>query len=295
MAEIKALFKLAGPNIDRDSIMVSAQGLRVGRSNDNSLVLNHREISRQHARISWEDDRYFIEDLNSANGTFVNDLHITARERVELHEGDTIRLGPYLMTLMNFIEPEPEILPMPQVPSYNADGDDALAPLANGHLDFPMGIPRDRSNWLQYLPSIYEDDEFLGRYLLVFESIMSPLIWVIDNFDLYLSPEIAPRTWLQWMAGWFDMLLLPELPIERQREIMRQMGWLFLRRGTPAGLQRLLELYFGVSPEIIESEPCHFVVRLPLSQGDQKLSAEVADRLIASQKPAFASYKLEVS
>jgi phage tail-like protein len=120
---------------------------------------------------------------------------------------------------------------------------------------------------------------------------------LIDNFDLFLSPEVAPAEWLQWMASWFDILLLPELPIERQRQIMSQIGWLFMRRGTPAGLQRLLELYYGATPEIIENEPCHFIVRLPLkeiSEDTMPFDREVADRLILSQKPAFASYTLEL-
>jgi hypothetical protein len=96
-------------------------------------------------------------------------------------------------------------------------------------------------------------------------------------------------------ASWFDLLVLPDLPIERQREIMRQIGWLFLRRGTRSGLQRLLELYFGVTPEIVEDVNCHFVVRLPLSQSSVKLGQEVADRLINSQRPAYAPYALEIT
>jgi phage tail-like protein len=120
---------------------------------------------------------------------------------------------------------------------------------------------------------------------------------MIDNFDFYLSTETAPQEWLQWMASWFDLLLLPDLPIERQRAVMRQLGWLFFRRGTRSGLERLLELYFDVRPEIVESRktPAHFVVRLPLSQSSVKLGREVADRLVASQKPAFAAYTLEIT
>ena len=185
-----------------------------------------------------------------------------------------------------------------------------LAERANGLLPvvkprperYPEGIPEDRSTWLQYLPAIYSDPNldptaFIGRYLLIFESILSPITWMIDNFDFFLSSEAAPQEWMQWLASWFDVTLLPEIPIERQREIMRQMGWLFLRRGTRLGLERLMELYFGVKPDIIENAdgPCHFLVRLPLSQGDTKLDREAAERLIDSQKPAFTTYTLEIT
>lgn len=300
MDEIRALFKITGPDLDRDEIIVGRQGLRIGRAGDNTMVLNHRELSRQHLRILWrEDDRYQVEDLNSSNGSWLNDVRLTPRIPVELKEGDIIRVGPFLLTFVRYVYPEPVILDRPREAAYEEPGVPVRRRL-NGRI---TGLPTEQSTWLKYLPAIYSDDEFMGRYLLIFESMLNPIIWVIDNFDLFLSVEIAPHEWLAWMASWFDMLLLPELPMPRQREIMRQLGWLFLRRGTPSGLKRLLELYFGVTPEIIEDEVCHFVVLLPLNssemlreaQLDLERGREIADRLIASQKPAFASYSLRVT
>jgi phage tail-like protein len=288
MDEIRALFKITGPDLDRDEVIIGRQGLRVGRTSDNNLALNHREISRQHMRVTWrEDDKFMVEDLNSSNGVWLNESRIPSRIPQELNEGDVIRCGPYLLTFERLVYPQP-------VAARSAEAGE-LSPLEIGPVGHLGGIPADKSTWLQYLPAIYSDDEFLGRYLLIFESILSPIVWMIDNFDLYLTPDIAPSAWLEWMAGWFDLLLLPELPIERQREIMRQAGWLFLRRGTRVGLQRLLELYFGVTPEIVETGNCRFVVRLPLSESALKMGADVANRLINSQKPAFASYTLEVT
>jgi phage tail-like protein len=291
MDEIKALFRVSGPDLDTDEILVGRQGLRVGRGSDNSMTLNHREISRQHMRILWrEDDVYLVEDLNSSNGVWFNDTRIPPRIPEALKEGDVVRCGPYIFTFVRLLYPQPVSPPRVLVESNGH-----LPPMEEFEIGHLLGIPRDKSTWLQYLPAIYSDDEFLGRYLLIFESILSPIIWVIDNFDLYLTPDIAPQEWLAWMSSWFDLLLLPDLPIERQREIMRQLGWLFMRRGTRAGLQRLLELYFGVTPEIIENGICHFMVRLPLSHSTSNLGGEVADRLINSQRPAFASYELEIT
>ena len=290
--EIKALFRITGPDLDTDEIVVGRQGLRAGRGADNSLVLNHREISRQHMRVVWrEDDTYLIEDLNSSNGVYFNETRIPSRVPQELNVGDVIRAGPFTLTLERLIYSQ-----RPVAVQRSFDGEVAPLPvmdadIAVGH---PMGVPRDKSSWLQYLPSIYSDDEFLGRFLLIFESLLAPVIWTVDSLDLYFSPETAPPEWLRWIGSWFDILIVPDLPEARQREIVRQIGWLFLRRGTKAGLERLLELYFGVIPEIIEDAPCHFIVRLPLSQSPHPLSADLADRLIDSQRPAFASYRLEV-
>ncbi len=291
--EIRLLIKLNGPGLDRDEIIVGRNGLRVGRSGDNDLTLNHREISRQHIRITWngEEDAYYVEDLNSSNGMWLNESRVVARVQHALDVGDVIRVGPFLLTVDSFV-----YAPRPVVsrPRSIDDASQQLPPVPARLADYPPGVPRDKSTWLQYLPEIFQNDEFVGRYLLIFESMFAPLEWIVDNFDLYLDTQIAPEAWLKWMASWFDLLLLDDLPADRQRQLMDQLGWLFLRRGTPAGLQRLLELYFGVTPEIIEDEVCHFVVRLPLSESDTGMGRDVAERLINSQKPAFASYTLEV-
>lgn len=316
MDEIRARFKITGPELDRDEILVGPQGLRAGRGADNNLVLNHREMSRAHLHISYdfENDKYQIEDLNSANGVWLNDVRIPSREKQQIQEGDVIRCGPYLFTFVGLVYPEPvALLERPEVAEEQELA--ALDGRVAGHL---IGIPRDQSTWMQYLPAIYAEDEFLGRYMLIFESILSPIVWLVDGFDMHLAPETAPAEWLQWMASWFDVLILPEVPIDRQREILRQVGWLFLRRGTRSGLQRLLNLYFGVQAEIVETGNCQFVVRLPLRQVESNIAiemtegpststrerpitedmikklTEVADRLISSQKPAFASYSLEI-
>jgi phage tail-like protein len=304
--EIKLLFRITGPEID-EQVLVTRQGLRVGRTKDNNVALESREVSRQHLRITWnaENDKYYAEDLNSSNGTWFNDTRMTPREARELRPGDVIRMGPFLLTFVRFVLPVTEDAAQALATSTRQTGSGGLTPLrrlekVNGHAlrdPFPPGISRSRSSWLKYLPGIYAEDEFTGRYLLIFESMMSPLMWILDNFDLYLSPEVAPEDWLHWFAQWFDVLLVPELPVERKREIVKNLGWLFLRRGTKIQLERLLELYYGVTPEILEpaDTPCHFVVRLPLSQSKVQLPPDVAERLINSQRPAFASFSLEIT
>jgi phage tail-like protein len=288
--EIKIRFRFNGPEIAEQELIIGRQGLRVGRSRENSIALNHREISRQHMRVVWRDEQYYVEDLNSSNGTFLNEDRLQERQPMPLAEGDYIRFGPFLLTLIEFFEEERAI---PKLGLLDSVADVRV----NGHVGYPPGIPRDRSSWLKYLPQIYSDDDFLGRYLLLFESIMHPIIWVVDNFDQYLTPEIAPLEWVQWLASWFDVLLLPELPEDRQRAVLNQIGWLFLRRGTRVGLERLLELYFGVNVNITEpaDQPAHFIVRIQLSQSDVRVERDTIEYLIRSQSPAFASFNLEIT
>ncbi len=64
----------------------------VGRGPFNHVVLDDVRISRQHAKVSPEAGGHVVYDLNSANGTFVNDEPVT---RHRLAPGDLVRFGPF--------------------------------------------------------------------------------------------------------------------------------------------------------------------------------------------------------
>lgn len=67
--------------------------ITIGKANDNDFITNDPEVSRHHARLLSEaDGSWLLEDLESTNGTFVNDSRI-ARKR--LHRQDRIRLGTH--------------------------------------------------------------------------------------------------------------------------------------------------------------------------------------------------------
>ena len=76
----------------------------VGRDATCDIVLANRTVSRQHARIMPEDGAYFIEDLQSVNGTFVNgqrvQLHtrLTDQDRIQIHD-----------TVLSYLERYPHV------------------------------------------------------------------------------------------------------------------------------------------------------------------------------------------
>ena len=71
----------------------------LGRSTENDIVLESVGISRFHAAIATSKGQCRIEDLNSNNGTLVNDVMI--RNEYLLHDQDKIRLGEFLLTFEN--------------------------------------------------------------------------------------------------------------------------------------------------------------------------------------------------
>ena len=57
------------------------------------LVLNDQSVSRLHARISRDGNRFFITDLNSTNGTFRNGMRLEPNASEIIEPGDEIGIG----------------------------------------------------------------------------------------------------------------------------------------------------------------------------------------------------------
>jgi hypothetical protein len=55
-------------------------------------------VSRRHAEIVQQSNQWFLQDLNSTNGTFVNNQRVSPHTRCLLHSGDQIRLGKWVAT-----------------------------------------------------------------------------------------------------------------------------------------------------------------------------------------------------
>jgi signal transduction histidine kinase len=64
----------------------------LGRVSDNDIVLTDKSVSKRHAQIDFKEDKLFIEDLGSANGTYVNEHKVTSSI---LLAGDLVKLGSF--------------------------------------------------------------------------------------------------------------------------------------------------------------------------------------------------------
>jgi hypothetical protein len=69
--------------------------VRIGRGSGSDIILQDSQASRQHAEISQQGDQYYIRDLGSMNGTFVNEERLTAPRL--LQPGDQVRIGNTVM------------------------------------------------------------------------------------------------------------------------------------------------------------------------------------------------------
>lgn len=74
----------------REFVLIEGATATIGRSPHNEIAIPERHVSREHAVINFRDGIFMITDLNSANGTFVNDRQLT--DPFPLADGDVIRL-----------------------------------------------------------------------------------------------------------------------------------------------------------------------------------------------------------
>jgi len=83
---------VSGPLKGHNYFVKSDTPILIGRSNEAIIKISYDNFcSRKHALLYWENKTGFIKDLNSTNGTFVNNKRIS--QPTELYNGDTIGLG----------------------------------------------------------------------------------------------------------------------------------------------------------------------------------------------------------
>jgi NADH dehydrogenase len=80
---------------DGAELRLEGEVLNIGRAADNHIVVNDQQVSRHHATLRREGMNYVLEDLGTANGSYVNNQRI---ERHTLASGDVIRLGKTMYT-----------------------------------------------------------------------------------------------------------------------------------------------------------------------------------------------------
>lgn len=179
-----------------------------------------------------------------------------------------------------------------------------------------------QGRYLRYLPAVYQENaDFLGRFLMLFESFWKPTFERLDALPYYFDARTAPPDLLPWLAAWVNLTLDERWPEAKRRQLLAAAVPLYRRRGTKAGLLDYLEIYTGVRPRIQEqagqnfqlgggarlgpdlalgrgNQPHTFRVSLTLpAEPDPRLAQErqrIIEAIIAAEKPAHTAYTLEL-
>lgn len=75
------------------NISITGQETRIGQSDEMDAVIAKSTISRIHASIAMEEGEFYLSDMNSSNGTFVNDKPVAYREKCRLKSNDIVRFA----------------------------------------------------------------------------------------------------------------------------------------------------------------------------------------------------------
>lgn len=76
-----------------DNIRLGEKTVQVGQSEESDIKIAKDTISRIHARIEYREEEYYLEDLNSTNGTFVNDEPLSYKQETRLKTNDIVRFA----------------------------------------------------------------------------------------------------------------------------------------------------------------------------------------------------------
>jgi phage tail-like protein len=230
-----------------------------------------------------------------------------------LNENDHIKIGPFELAVEKIeipqveeapITPEegvvaegvPEILEelsIPTTPPPPPSEEDLILAQPPEEELVPLGLTIKSQRLINYLPGIYHTD-FMSRFLGIFEAILTPVEWNINNFDLFLSPQTCPSAFIPWLANWFEVVFDDTWSEGKRRNFLQEAHKIYAMRGTKKALSRTLEIYTGSTPEIDDLaedlEPHTFRVTLPIRESDIRRAN--IEMLINAHKPAHTAYEL---
>lgn len=119
-AEFKPAFLYVERGPGMGQLLEVKQGtVVVGRASVSDLRLQHPSISRRHAQVKRKGEQFFVKDLGSQNGTFVNKQRIATE--VEVKPGDTIAMGNALVRLRGPLEKGEKLAAAPVAASPKAN------------------------------------------------------------------------------------------------------------------------------------------------------------------------------
>lgn len=99
-------------NEQKQTYSFSQNIITIGRAAENDVSLPLRSISRKHAQIVRRNNEYFIEDLESASGTYVNHQKLQPGQSRQLRNGDQFLIVPYTFEIaaQELWEPETDVV-----------------------------------------------------------------------------------------------------------------------------------------------------------------------------------------
>ncbi|MGE3856401.1 MAG: hypothetical protein AB7G21_05550 [Dehalococcoidia bacterium] len=163
-------------------------------------------------------------------------------------------------------------------------------------------------NWLvEQLPRAMAEDHFLRQFVSLIQEIATDLRQRVDDIPSFVDVQEAPEPFVRWMGQWLGLTVEPVIAddVERERRLRRlveEVGSLFVRRGTRAGLEGLLTAITGEAAHVDDTggvfrsgqaapNTKHAVVYL---NGTGGIDEQALLRLVSAEIPVDVSFEFRI-
>ena len=162
----------------------------------------------------------------------------------------------------------------------------------------------------QSLPALYQEDDFTLRFVSAFDAALAPIFAALDNFPAYLDPWLAPEDFLEWLGGWFGIVLDESWSPARRRALVSRAFEFYRMRGTASGLKEQVTVLTGGTVELHETGGVatsttaggalpgspNFAVLVRVKVDDPStINLARLDALVMAAKPAHVTHKVEIA
>jgi pSer/pThr/pTyr-binding forkhead associated (FHA) protein len=172
-------------------IPLDQPALTVGRKPDNDVIIDNPAVSAHHCRIAVRGGTYFVEDLESTNGTYVNEKRI---KKSGLHNNDVVGVAKHSLVFVADPPPEPAAPPA-LAPSGEKDGTMVMGPDQQAQVLAASAAAKpgaSKLGWLRVLRGAVDKTEYelsgISTYIGKSDRVQIP----IKGSGLFSSaPEVA--------------------------------------------------------------------------------------------------------
>jgi len=163
-------------------------------------------------------------------------------------------------------------------------------------------------NWLvEQLPRAMAEDRFIRSYVSLVQEMATGVRQQVDEIPSFVDVHVAPESFVRWMGQWLGLTVEPTIADAEERErrlrrLVEEVGALFVRRGTRAGLEGLLTALTGEAAHVDDTggvfrsgqavaNAKHAVVYL---NGTGGIDEQALLRLVSAEIPVDVSFEFRV-
>lgn len=181
------LITIQGPDVGR-RFSLEAERTVIGRQNDSGILLTGSAVSRQHAVVLRRQDRWFVEDLGSSNGTFLNGIRLSPHRPFPFAERDLLQVGPYVFTLRlaaATIPTEPNLVVREKISASSLDPS-FFGPDASLKLQVVLEIAKNLARTLDLEPLL---EKLLEQVMTLLPQADRALVVLLEGDNLILRAQ----------------------------------------------------------------------------------------------------------